>query len=206
MAEERKGRRPTRIILVRHGESEGNVDSNTYCRVADSKIRLTEAGITQAKKCGDEIRALIEKDSSSRENPDWRVYFYVSPYQRTLGTLKGIGRAFAKQHILGVREEPRIREQDFGNFQQRERMKVVKDIRSRFGRFFYRFPEGESAADVFDRVTSMFTLSPPLRMNDEEKEEEASVHSKNGFVILNVRVVAFPLLQVFWKVCGGILT
>jgi broad specificity phosphatase PhoE len=154
MAEERKGRRPTRIILVRHGESEGNVDSNTYSHVADSKIQLTEAGITQAKKCGDEIRALIQKDSSGRENPDWRVYFYVSPYQRTLGTLKGIGRAFAKQHILGVREEPRIREQDFGNFQQRERMKVVKDIRSRFGRFFYRFPEGESAADVFDRVTS----------------------------------------------------
>jgi hypothetical protein len=45
-----------------------------------------------------------------------------------------------------------------------------------------------------------------MRMNDEEKEEEASVHSKNGFVILYVRVVAFPLLQVFWKVCGGILT
>jgi broad specificity phosphatase PhoE len=205
MAEERKGRRPTRIILVRHGESEGNVDSNTYCRVADSKIQLTEAGINAAKKCGDEIRALIEKDSSGRENPDWRVYFYVSPYQRTLGTLKGIGRAFAKQHILGVREEPRIREQDFGNFQQRERMKVVQDIRSRFGRFFYRFPEGESAADVFDRVTSMFTLSPPLGMNDEEKEK-ASVHSKDGFVILTVGVVAFPLLQVFWKVCGGILT
>jgi len=37
-------------------------------------------------------------------------------------------------------------------------------------------------------------------MNDEGKEEETSVHSKNGFVILNVRVVAFPLLQVFWKV------
>jgi broad specificity phosphatase PhoE len=104
----------------------------------------------QAEACGEEIRALIEKDGNS----DWRVHFYVSPHQRALSTLKEIGRAFSKQHILGVREEPRIREQDFGNFQQQEQMKLVKGIRSRFGRFFYRFPEGESAADVFDRVTS----------------------------------------------------
>ena len=32
-------------------------------------------------------------------------------------TLRGIGRAFDRDRILGVREEPRIREQDFGNFQ-----------------------------------------------------------------------------------------
>ncbi|KAH7293977.1 hypothetical protein KP509_28G050800 [Ceratopteris richardii] len=33
-------------------------------------------------------------------------------------------------------------------------MARVKDLRNQFGRFFYRFPEGESGADVFDRVTS----------------------------------------------------
>ncbi|KAJ4867395.1 Phosphoglycerate mutase-like protein AT74H [Raphanus sativus] len=33
-------------------------------------------------------------------------------------------------------------------------MKVVKETRERFGRFFYRFPEGESASDVYDRVSS----------------------------------------------------
>ncbi|CAI7859855.1 unnamed protein product, partial [Closterium sp. NIES-53] len=68
-------------------------------------------------------------------------------------TLRGIGRAFDRQHILGVREEPRLREQDFGNFQVQERMRQIKDMRQRFGRFFYRFPEGESSADVYDRVT-----------------------------------------------------
>jgi len=72
--------------------------------------------------------------------------------------LKQIGRAFDKKHIVGVREEPRIREQDFGNFQNNNKMKAVKEVRQRFGRFFYRFPEGESAADVFDRVTSMYSL------------------------------------------------
>lgn len=38
-------------------------------------------------------------------------------------TLKGIGRAFEPERILGVREEPRLREQDFGNFQVREPVK-----------------------------------------------------------------------------------
>lgn len=151
MAEEVRKRRPTRIILVRHGESEGNVDSSRYCCIADPKISLTKAGSVQAEDCGKKIRTMIEQTAGDN---DWRVHFYVSPYKRTLGTLKEIGRAFEKEHILGVREEPRIREQDFGNFQQQDQMKVVKDIRSRFGRFFYRFPEGESAADVFDRVTS----------------------------------------------------
>lgn len=37
-------------------------------------------------------------------------------------------------------------------------MKVVKETRERFGRFFYRFPEGESAADVYDRVSSEFSV------------------------------------------------
>ncbi|MCO5601216.1 hypothetical protein L7F22_055335 [Adiantum nelumboides] len=144
-------RRPTRIVLVRHGQSEGNLDEKKYCTTADSKIRLTKSGLAQAEACGKSIRDIIEK--TSQEN-DWQVYFYVSPYKRTLCTLKGIGRAFQKDRILGVREEPRLREQDFGNFQEETRMALVKDERIQFGRFFYRFPEGESGADVFDRVTS----------------------------------------------------
>lgn len=32
-------------------------------------------------------------------------------------------------------------------------MKVEKAQRHLYGRFFYRFPNGESAADVYDRIT-----------------------------------------------------
>lgn len=34
-------------------------------------------------------------------------------------------------------------------------MKIEKAARKRYGRFFYRFPNGESAADVYDRITGM---------------------------------------------------
>ncbi|KAI7745168.1 hypothetical protein M8C21_018134 [Ambrosia artemisiifolia] len=141
--------RPRRIILVRHGQSEGNVDEGVYTRVADPKIRLTERGKREAEECGVRIREMIEKDGAD----DWKVYFYVSPYERTIETLRGLGKAFQRSRIAGVREEPRLREQDFGNFQDREQMKIQKAVRVQYGRFFYRFPNGESAADVYDRIT-----------------------------------------------------
>ncbi|KAL5718217.1 hypothetical protein ACHQM5_011146 [Ranunculus cassubicifolius] len=141
--------RPKRIILIRHGQSNGNVDENVYTQVPDPKIGLTERGVMEAEECGKEIRKLIESDGVD----DWQVYFYVSPYKRTLDTLRGFGKAFESKRIAGVREEPRLREQDFGNFQDREKMRLEKAIRIQYGRFFYRFPNGESAADVYDRIT-----------------------------------------------------
>ncbi|XP_030534752.1 phosphoglycerate mutase-like protein AT74 [Rhodamnia argentea] len=142
---------PKRIILVRHGESEGNLSESAYTTTPDNKIPLTPQGIAQARLAGHQLRSLISGGGSAA---DWRVYFYVSPYERTRSTLREIGRSFSRGRVIGVREECRIREQDFGNFQVEERMRVVKEARERFGRFFFRFPEGESAADVFDRVSS----------------------------------------------------
>ncbi|WCJ43228.1 Phosphoglycerate mutase family protein [Euphorbia peplus] len=139
---------PKRIILVRHGESQGNLDTSAYTTTPDYKIPLTPLGLSQARVAGDRMHKLIS------ENDTWQAYFYVSPYQRTRSTLRELGRSFEKEKIIGVREECRIREQDFGNFQVEERMKAIKETRERFGRFFYRFPEGESAADVYDRVSS----------------------------------------------------
>lgn len=142
---------PKRIILVRHGESAGNIDGAAYATTPDNRIPLTPQGIQQAEQAGDRIHDVVSNGGACS---NWKVYFYVSPYARTRSTLREIGRAFPRTAIIGAREECRIREQDFGNFQVAERMKVIKEIRERFGRFFYRFPEGESAADVFDRVSS----------------------------------------------------
>lgn len=104
--------RPRRIILVRHGQSQGNVDECVYTRVADPKVMLTEQGIAEAEECGKEIRRMIEGDGAD----DWKVYFYVSPYRRSLETLRNLAKAFEKTRIAGVREEPRLREQDFGTY------------------------------------------------------------------------------------------
>lgn len=137
--------RPKRIVLLRHAESEGNVDETMYMRKPDHRIELTEKGKAQARRAGEELKALM--------GPNETLYVYVSPYLRTMQTLYELGQAVGVDRVLGVREEPRIREQDFGNFQDAT-MRELKKERVGFGRFFYRFPNGESAADVYDRVTS----------------------------------------------------
>lgn len=48
-----------------------------------------------------------------------------------------------------------MREQDFGNFQSTtEEMEKIWEERAHYGHFFYRIPHGESAADVYDRISS----------------------------------------------------
>lgn len=105
--------RPRRIVLVRHGQSEGNVDESAYTRVPDPQIGLTAKGWRDAEECGRRVRRLVSSDDQAG-GEGWKVYFYVSPYRRTLETLRGLGRAFEAHRIAGVREEPRLREQDFG--------------------------------------------------------------------------------------------
>ncbi|PSS10162.1 Phosphoglycerate mutase-like protein [Actinidia chinensis var. chinensis] len=159
---------PKRIILVRHGESQGNRDGAAYTTTPDHKIPLTPQGIVQARLAGAEIRRVVSDGGGSRS---WKVYFYVSPYERTRSSLREIGRSFPRKRVIGVREECRVREQDFGNFQEEQRMKAIKETREKFGRFFYRFPEGESASDVYDRVSSFLeSLWRDIDMNRLQRD------------------------------------
>ncbi|WP_181764553.1 histidine phosphatase family protein [Streptomyces albidus (ex Kaewkla and Franco 2022)] len=132
--------RPRRIVLVRHGESEGNDDDTIYERVPDHALALTARGVRQAEETGERIRKLFGQE---------RVSAYVSPYRRTHQTLTAFGLDPA---LLRVQEEPRLREQDWGNWQDREDVRKQKAYRDAYGHFFYRFAQGESGADVYDRA------------------------------------------------------
>lgn len=50
------------------------------CVVAWLLPHTLPQGWEQAKDCGQKIRELIESDGED----DWKVYFYVSPYLRTI--------------------------------------------------------------------------------------------------------------------------
>ncbi|KAJ3144606.1 hypothetical protein HK101_002645 [Irineochytrium annulatum] len=82
-----------------------------------------------------------------------QIRFFVSPYQRTRETFKGIVEGLDERYY-DCYEEPRLREQDFGNFQRKEVMDRCKKEREAFGHFYYRFPGGESGADVYDRMST----------------------------------------------------
>lgn len=77
--------RPKRIILVRHGESEANVNNNLYSNTPDWLIHLTEKGRNQAREVGKKIKELVG---------DEPVYFYYSPFTRTRETFECISESF----------------------------------------------------------------------------------------------------------------
>ena len=143
---------PRRIILVRHAESEGNVDNRAYTYLPDPQVPLTPKGWRQALQAGERIRQVAEKRGGPGSSVG-RLFFYTSPYLRSKQTYEGVAQAFGPHEIAGVQEEVQLREQDFGNFQDAEGKQREKAERLRFGRFFYRFPNGESGADVYDRMT-----------------------------------------------------
>ena len=55
-------RQPKRIILIRHAESIGNVDSSVYAHVPDNKLDITERGRQQAYVSGVNVRELWRKN------------------------------------------------------------------------------------------------------------------------------------------------
>lgn len=156
--------KPRSIFLIRHGESMGNVDKTIYRTVPDWKVPLTDHGITQAKNAGFQLsHRLIIKDfmilrSSRLYNPAYcPLYIYSSPWYRARQTADNIKKSICKilntENIL-IKEDPRIREQEWGNFQEKHLFKKIKKERYKYGSFFYRMPHGESGADVYDRVTT----------------------------------------------------
>ena len=166
--------RPVRFILVRHGESEGNVDEAAYVNTPDWKIQLTKRGVEQAAQAGVSLRKLMRDDED--------CIFYVSPYKRTLQTYERMRLEIPRDNLLWVRQEPRIVEQQFGNFQDLGTMQEAKRKRRRFGRFFYRFPDGESGLDTYNRVTSF--VSTVFRDCAQMRAETRNDVSKLNIVIV----------------------
>ena len=87
---------------------------------------------------------------------DDTIECYISPYTRTRQTFEGVRKAINDKIIL-IREDPRLREQEFGSYTDEEMVKIRKDRHS-FGRFYYRFPKGEAGSDVYDRASQMLDV------------------------------------------------
>lgn len=109
----------------------------------------------KAAEAGVKLRSLLR--------PDDTLHFFTSPYRRTRETTEGILNTLTsddpdsspfRRNKIKVYEEPRLREQDFGNFQPGSgEMARMWQERADYGHFFYRIPSGESAADAYDRIS-----------------------------------------------------
>ena len=85
-------------------------------------------------------------------------------------------------------------QQDFGNFQDTELIQRAKQDRKDFGRFFYRFPDGESGADVFDRIAA-FTSTFRQDCESIRRPDAAAV-----FVTHGITARLFVMRWLHWTV------
>eukprot|EP01062_Namystynia_karyoxenos_P016687 TRINITY_DN16116_c0_g1_i1.p1 TRINITY_DN16116_c0_g1~~TRINITY_DN16116_c0_g1_i1.p1 ORF type:complete len:379 (+),score=104.67 TRINITY_DN16116_c0_g1_i1:68-1138(+) len=140
----RVGRVAARVVLVRAAQKLSDVDPSMLAHTPNWRIPLTESGKRQALALGRRLAA------ECRGGP---VYFFVSPYERSKQTYFHIRRGMGKGcKVGGAREEPRLSDQQRGNYMNAQSLPAVNALQQRYGRFFFRFREGESASDVYARV------------------------------------------------------
>jgi len=141
--------KPENIFLVRHGQSEGNVDKEIYKTKPDYTLQLTDLGKEQARDVGSKLKEIIGEKN---------VCFYISPYWRTRQTAEQIKKAFTySNQIWHSFEDVRLREQEWGNHISSGFNEKYEEMREAYGSFYWSFPNGESCAAVFDRTSDFLS-------------------------------------------------
>ena len=162
---------PKRIILIRHGESQANVDKTLYGSIPDYTIELTDTGREQAREAGKRLKEVVREES---------MYFYVSPFWRARSTFEGVVSAFPRGQF-DYNEEPRLREQEWGYLRCPEDFAKICRERREYGTFYYRIPGGEAGSDVYDRVNDL--LGSLFRDFSEDDFPENCVLITHGLTI-----------------------
>ncbi|MEJ1379031.1 MAG: phosphoglycerate mutase family protein [Candidatus Sedimenticola sp. (ex Thyasira tokunagai)] len=175
--------RPKNIILVRHGQSIGNVDKSHYALTPDYRLQLTDVGMDQAIQAGKVISDLVRNES---------VYAYYSPWIRTKQTFGCIHEQMPNK-IVRALEDPRLREQDWGHYKEVEFLAKENANRKEYGKFYFRLQDGESGADVYDRISSfMETLHRDFQKPD---------YPENSLIVTHgVTLMIFCMRWFHWSV------
>jgi len=155
--------RAMRILLVRHGESLGNIDPSVHATHADHAVPLSERGHEQAKQAGRVVARHFTEIVA--DGPPPYVRLWTSPYRRTRQTADAVAE-LAAPWITDRREHIMLCEQQFGLFDGVSEADMPArfpaefgyyDLLCRFGgRFWARMPQGESRFDVAKRVHQAF--------------------------------------------------
>jgi len=207
-----------RILLVRHGQSEANVNKSILLEKPDHAISLSEDGFQQARDAG---KAICDWSNSQRQPPRFRIWY--SPYLRTEQTANEIAKSLgydrdAGEVSLGRRMSmspkfPRVRdmrehvalvEQQFGLFDGIADEDLPKRFPAEYafykkhedfeGRFWARMPLGESRLDVTLRVHQAFGT---FHRDAERHSIEDLIIVAHG-VVIRAFVMAWCHKNVAW--------
>lgn len=170
--------KPHNIFIARHGQSRGNVDKDIYKVQPDYTLELTQLGQQQAFEAGSRIRDLICFDDT--------VAMYVSPFYRTRQTAFHMKKSL---NVFSSTEDVRLREQEWGQHISGEYNENHEILREQYGHFYWRFPNGESCADVYDRVSDF--------LNTLHRDFEKNLYPRNVVIVTHGMTMRVLLMRWF---------
>jgi broad specificity phosphatase PhoE len=154
---------PTRLWIVRHGESAGNVarDAAHAAGLADIKIGTRDIDVPLSARGEQQSTALGHWFAAMPAAARPEIVF-SSPYLRAWSTAKLIEQSagFAPEFSKCVIDE-RLREKEFGILDRLTRLGIEQRYpeqaasRKLMGKFYYRPPAGESWCDVILRLRAV---------------------------------------------------
>jgi 2,3-bisphosphoglycerate-dependent phosphoglycerate mutase len=163
-----RSRWPSRLWLVRHGESSGNVARDAAYAAGASRIDIADRDIDVPLSArGIEQSRALGKWMAQRPRSERAEMVLSSPYLRARHTAELIREAggLAESAPPTVMDE-RLREREFGILDRLTHTGIAElfpeqaQLRSRLGKFYHRPPGGESWCDVILRLRSALdTLS-----------------------------------------------
>lgn len=169
----------SKIFLIRHAESEGNVDKSVYYEKHDSEICITENGRSQAKECSDLLVSLIGQA---------HVDIHTSSYIRARQTSQYLFDALQHNgNAVTTQENSLLRERDWGSLRDIVDNRHLK--KEAHFNFYYRPDKGESYADAYGRVFAFFTH---LRC----RRAESNSHSSDVVIVSHGEWIRLALMYL----------
>ncbi len=132
---------PQKIIVMRHAESQEDVDKTVYAHTADLDIALSPRGEKQSVDISHTLSNILGKG---------RVHFYISPGLRLRQTYDLMTSRFPEDVCHGFSVETLILKQYWGDVTVENR-REIEIARYKEGVLVYRFPNGESGQQLVDR-------------------------------------------------------
>ncbi len=160
---------PKKIFVMRHAESLEDIDKTAYERIADEDMPLSDRGRTQVLE---KLPFFIQEIGNCQH-----LQIFASPSHRVTETAETIASLTPPQLRRSIVVEPLIAKQNWGNVTIHNRSSIEKE-RYLAGVLRYRFPGGESGAEVLHR-TDLFTQK--LRAAASSKRRECFLIITHGF-------------------------
>ena len=172
------------VFIIRHGESQANVDRSYYQEQTNRLVELSELGRQQAKKAGEFIKSNLKVDSDN-------TLLFSSSYVRAYQTAEKINSLLN----LKLYQDDRLVELNYGLFDgldKKERFelypneaKYYYDNKALKNEFYSRMPMGESPMDVAMRFQSFWSDVKRNLLEENSSMENVVLvaHCKTNLII-----------------------